>query len=987
MKKFYSFILLVCLINSYLSAHNKINGWVDSLQNIGARNTPCPNFVEGVKDCKISLDGEWWFNPDPDFLFEKEHNVEGNNGWKKIEVPSEWGLRGFQVNKGSYAGYFRRFILPKDWDKKRVLIHFEAISSECKLFLNGKEVGSFMSSMLPFEFEVTNYLVQGVNSISLYVKSESLADQISGISHYAKHQVGGIIRQIYIGVLPSTYIEDVYVNYSISKNLKKANLDFFALLNSKECRKHDIEIEILKKGIYLCNEEEFQTDSIVLKKKIRVDKNIINVNLGDLYNLELWHPESPFLYELRCKLYTENKLSEVITKNIGFKKIEIQGNVTYLNNVPIKLKGVALHEVNPYEGRAVKDSMQVFRDVLLFRKANCNYIRTAHYPKSSYFYDLCDKLGILVENEAPVCWLGDNANKPDIAELIVSNFVALVKRDRMHPSVFCWSIANESRWNNVFSSCLKIAKELTPDILVKFSHSEYFGIIDSVDIGSRHYPGWEGLMKYANYFRPIIFDEAVHINAYNTSETFTDPGLRDLWGDYLKYFVDNIYDSPAILGLAVWSGIDEIFYPLDQNPVGFGPWGVLDVFRREKPEYWHLKMAYSPVQLVSRCFQKNDNYTIVTIRNRYGITNLEDLKIVWSDGSEKGVLKCKGMPGMCTSLLIPHIMKTDSLKLSFFDRQGFEIFTCALTSLDQYNNIMPPLEKGICPILVDNNSHFEVLANDIKYVFSKSEGMLSKINIHSKDVLGNPELYLIPFGEANDAVDFIPQDNIAKNKSFLSECLKNWKLDTLYYDSDTSFVKIHSIGSYDSIPVHYTYIINSVGQIKINYKINFSSYNVENIRQIGLGFNLSADYDILKWKKDGIWTIYPDDHIGRNSGEANLFSNHNLEEIIKQRIFPQWPYSQDNSTYGTVDFRSTKYNLFSAFFLNKKGHGIKIESNGMQHLRSWYESPYIHFFVANYSNGGNEFYLSFDSNRTRISREEKLLDGGDFCGWIQLRFD
>lgn len=980
-----SLLISICLTLRSSDTKN-LNSFVDKYDIF---HTPLPDYVIGVEKNKISLNGDWWFNPQPNQQFEKCSDVNNINGWHRIKVPSEWFMEGFNVEKDSYAGYFRKFKVPHEWKNQRIIIRFESVNSECVLYLNGNKIGAHEGSMLPFEFEISDYIQKGENNLALYVKSESLADSIGKISHYAKHQVGGITRQVYIFAVPDVHIKDLNLSYQIDSDLQGVYLNFTAQLNSiaKDCR---IDIELVRKGVYLYDSDESFENSVVLKRELSIIGNQIDENIGHLDDLELWHPENPFLYTLRCKLYVEDNLLEVITQDVGFKKIEIRGNVVYLNNFPIKLRGVALHDINPYEGRAIVDSLQILEDVIMFRKANCNYIRTAHYPKDSYFYDLCDRYGILVEDEAPMCWVQpeeviDSVN----SEFVVKNVISLIKRDRMHPSIFCWSIANESFWNPTFDQCVEIAKVMTPDILVKFSHSEYYGIIDSVDIGSRHYPGWEGLIKYANYFRPIIFDEALHVNTYNVSETLTDPGLRDVWGDYLKFFVDNMYESPAILGLAIWSGVDEMYYPKGRKLIGYGPWGVLDVFRREKPEYWHMKMAYSPIQLVSKYFQATTDQVIVNIISRYSILEGKDLEIMWMDGNSKGRLICSDISQGINTLIIPHKMTTDSLKLFFYDKQNFEIFSCILTDRSQNEKVMPCLAEGKAPQIMSTGTDINVFAENVKYTFSTSSGLLSNVILDDKTIMSGLKLHLIPMGGSTEVVDFIPQDKEeSKEKYFLSDYLENWKLDTLFYSSNASYAAIHAVGRYDSIPVHYTFVINDRGQLRVNYKINMKKINVGHVRQIGIGFNLPNDYNELTWEREGLWTIYPNDHIGRNKGIAYLFSNNELDEITQSREYPDWTFAEENSIYGTSDFRATKHNIYTAAFLNRYTNDcVKIESNGMQHLRSWYKDGFIHFTVLNYSNAGDEYYFSYDSNRTRISPTEKLLDGGDFCGWVQLNFN
>lgn len=375
---------------------------------------------------------------------------------------------------------------------------------------------------------------------------------------------------------------------------------------------------------------------------------------------------------------------------------------------------MARHDIDPYQGRAIPDTDLLKKDIELFRNANCNYIRTAHYPPDEYLLDLCDRYGLFVEDEAPVCWNWKKADKDswETAELIFYTCKSMLYRDRNHPSVIIWSIANESSWSPQFQLCRKLIKQETPHIPVKFSHSEYFGILTPMDVGSRHYPGWQGLMKYDNYFRPVFFDEALHINSYNTSENITDPGLRDLWGDYVKYFSDQMEKAPAVAGIGLWSAIDEMFYPQKHSPCGYGPWGIIDGFRRPKPEYWHVKMAFSPVQVLSRNFHSIENQTTIWLENRYNVSDLNTLDIQWRDGEYTGRVTTQGKPGDESVLLIPHTMQSDLLELEFIDKRGFTISRWGIPRESFNHKIEDITAKGRVTTL-QNDSTLHIFAQDI----------------------------------------------------------------------------------------------------------------------------------------------------------------------------------------------------------------------------------------------------------------------------------
>ncbi len=951
---------------------------------ITVNHTPQPVFTKGIKNSDISLNGTWLFHPNPPAGFEKGMPEKGKGGWVAMAVPSEWYMHSYKVEEGAYAGYFRTMEIPADWNKQRVILRFGAVNSACLVYINGELAGEHMGCMTSFEFDITPHLKKGKNTLALYVKSESVAENISRISHYAKHQVGGMLRGVKLMIVPEVYFAAFHCTALLSDDLKKGSLDLsFDVGNrtSPDWNEKEVEVILRKKGIEGLLDEKEE----VMRQRIKISPAHSSYrHRMELDNPELWHAESPYLYTVEMHLYEKGSLLETVTKQIGFKKIDIKGNVLYVNNQPLKLHGVARHDIHPYDGRALPDTALLRRDIELFRNANCNYIRTVHYPPDEYLLDLCDRYGLFVENEAPVCWNGNTEESKEIAELTFYAFKSLLFRDRSHPCVLVWSLANESKWSPKFELCRRLVKQETPHIPVKFSHSEYYGINPAADVGSRHYPGWEGLMKYDNYFRPIIFSEALHLNSYNTSENITDPGLRDMWGDYVKYFLDQITHAPAITGLGIWSAIDEMFYPKGQAPVGYGPWGVVDGFRREKPEFWHMKMAFSPVQVVSPHFYVVENKTWVVLENRYNTLNLNTLDVRWRDGAVSGKVTVEGVAGKQTMLSIPHAMQGDELLLDFQDKRGFSISQWSIPR-EHPRYTMPPMEVKKKLHYAENGQILKVNVQDLAYTFSVAQGKLISVK-KGKEVLldGEVQFYLIPLLKSNEVIDFIPQDPIDKTVKFTSDPLAEWECHSVTTHLTDSLVRLVCKGTHGDIPLTYTYTMNGDGQMRVDYIANITKVDYE-IRQIGVGFNAPPAFDVLTWKRDALWGFYPADHIGRKEGTANAFYPETLDDYWRKRTIPTHSYAREGNSHGSTDFRSTKQQIVEASLSDSQQNVIRIESNGKQAFRSWITDKGTSFLVANYSNAGNEHYLSFDSNRTRYTTELRL-DGNDIAGWIQLRF-
>lgn len=939
--------------------------------------------VAGVGNPVQCLDGYWLFNPKPTQGFESQKQTVGINGWVTMRVPSEWYMEGYEVDQGQEAGYQHSFRLPDDWKGKRVMLRFGAVNSACRLFVNNQFVGGHIGAMLPFEFEITKFLNKKENMVSLYVKSESIAEQVGRISHYAQHQVGGILRHVYLVALPMTYISELNCNAHLDETLQLGTVTMDPRLNVPGAGK-EIEVIVTRKGIEGVDSMEVE----VLRRKVPFSAKTNSLHLELVLNKpDLWHAEKPNLYNVICLLYERGKLIEKVKQSVGFRKIDIIDNQMFVNGKTLKLYGVGLHEITPYGGRAIQDSALIERDIQLFKQANCNYIRTCHYPKNQYFMELCDRYGIFVEDEAPVCWVGNTDDNPKQHAYILESFKNLVRRDRHHPCVITWSIANESRWSKAFDECVNFAKKETPHIPVKFSHSEYFGIVGKLDVGARHYPGWEGLLKYQNYFRPIIFSEALHLNTYNTSENITDPGLRDLWGDYLRYFVENMEEAPAVSGMGIWSAIDEMYYPVNNLPVGYGPWGIVDGFRRQKPEYWHTKMSFSPIQVRSKTFHSLGEKTCVWVRNRFKCTDLNEIQIQWEDGQYFGSCVADCAPDSEGTLLIPHQMVGDILKLKFIDKRG-NLLSSWKVPRNQLDYRMPTFTTTQKPFFSEKEDILEVRCDSIVFRFDCRNGCLLSVAKGEEEVVQSGiKLYLIPFSKSNEVIDFIPQDNNDKNIGFNSPYMEDWSCSRFEYKQDGTTCLIDCWGSYaDSVPVHYTYRINGEAQMRVDYVLNLQKVATSNLRQIGIGFNLPNQFMTLNWKRDGLWSDYPEDHIGRTEGCAKAMYPETCVNYYERRAVPLHPYSKDGNDYGSNDFRSTKHNIFWATLSDDKQKQVTFYSNGKQHFRSWLNGCSVSCLLCNYSNGGNEHYLSYDSNRTRISEEEFKLDGGDFAGWIRIDF-
>ena len=644
MKLRISYLLWVMLCIS--SAHGQYKYDERQLENI--RWTPVPEKVVGLDSHVIILDGSWHFSTTPEQGFYKKRQIQD---WATIEVPGEWVIQGQSVEAGSYAGYFRGFEVPESWKGYRIILKCEAVYSECKIWINGKESGSHMGGFTPFEFDVTESIRSGKNTIALEVRSESLADTLSSGSKYAVHPLGGITRSISLLALPDVNLASYHVNTQFDENFEDADLNVKINLanQSSKTQKVNLQFELKDskgKAIAFQGEESHQVEL----QKDAIQEFSTSFHVAKPLK---WDCEHPNLYLLVCRVMIDEREVKTVSRRFGFRQVDLRGNQVFVNNRLIKLKGVCRHEVDPLRGRSLTGN-QWYEDVKLFKEGNVNYIRTSHYPPDEAMLEACDELGMFVEEEAPFCWANkDRIKNNNYFEAILQPTLEMIERDKSHPSIIHWSLANESRhFKEIFQISADLVQEADPSRPRIFSQWRPDADDGYLELTNHHYPGPEGAITYKDHKRPITFDEYCHLNAYNRFELMTDPGLRDAWGLGFKLMWEKMQKTPAVLGGALWAGIDDSFFLPSGEAVGYGTWGPVDGWRRKKPEFWHMKKVYSPIRIELLGGEYNEPAKL-KIENHYLFSDLSECTIKWSNNGEQGVLSASAEPGESKVVNLP----------------------------------------------------------------------------------------------------------------------------------------------------------------------------------------------------------------------------------------------------------------------------------------------------------------------------------------------
>lgn len=927
----------------------------------------------GWEKSTLKLNGEWMFNPAPEGTFWQNPDLKN---CKAIEVPGEWTMQGFKVEKGTKAGYHRTFNVPSGWKEKRIKLRCNAIYSESTVYINGKEVGSHSGGFTAFEFDITPYIKWGKeNEIAIAVSNEGLADSLSNASRYAAHPLGGITRDIYIFPLEDTNLSMFHLTTDFDEEYVNATLKTeIEISNEAESAKNNLTLSFTLKDAD--GREIPLTDKNQSVDKINAGNKIAKTVLFDVQKPEQWTSEHPYLYTFVCELKDGNKVIHSTSRRVGFRKVEVRGNQMFVNNKPIKLRGVCRHEVMPLRGRSLTGNIW-YEDVKIFREANVNYIRTSHYPPDEALLEACDELGMFVELEAPFCWAHEaNVEEKDHYRLLVNQHIEMVNRDRSHPSIIMWSLGNESnKYEEYFKKAGEVIKIIDPSRPRIFSQWGPEADNGELEITNHHYPGPDGPNTYRNSKRPVVFDEFCHLNSYNRFELSADPGIRNMWGVLLDRMWTDMYYSQGVLGGALWAGIDDTFFIPGGGAVGYGTWGPIDGWRRPKPEYWNVKKAFSPVRIRQKgnMNQKGDVY--FDVENRHNFTNLSECKFIWKSGTNTGTVSVDlevRKNGTFKISLPESARKNKDLYLSVVSPLGY--------SIDEYNfQILPNFienRKDVRSELIVKESAGEININinKTRIHFDKLNGLLNVYDSKNNMLINSsPTLMILPLNSEGRGIQMLGND--LNFEPYTPTCL-DWICQSVESAEKENSYQITVTGKYKEAEGSIIYEIRDNGLLAVSY--DFTVLQDINPRQTGLVFNLNESFSNLSWKRKGYWSAYPENHLGSLEGTATAYDEKvPVSGSAGPDKQPEWDWSFDQNKAGTNLFRSTKENIYSGSLTNKAGNKINVISDGGQHLRAWIDtdSKSTKMLVADYNNAGREGYLSSHSGK-----DYKPLKKGDKVG-------
>lgn len=855
-----------------------------------------------------------------------------------LVVPGEVVMQGLPLDAASEFALERAVHVPDDWAGKVIRLRFEAVYSVCTVFVDGVEVARHLGGFTPFDVDLTRHVQAGRDvRITLRLCNASLADDLSFGSRYAGHALAGIPRDVVLYALPPAHMTALTVATLFPDGYDRALLRLTLAVSAP------VRVEMALEG-----PDGDMTDLGIedLTGPRVIDRTVDRPHL--------WDTDRPQLYHLRLRIGAADYAIPV-----GFREIAVRDRQLHLNGRRIFLRGVNHHETHPLTGRA-DTARWAETDVALFKAAHVNYIRTSHYPPVPELLDACDRAGILVEVEAPICfafgsfghtpkWEDYDAETQQAAsDHILAVSLEMVVAHGLHPSVALWSVANESQWCPPFARSSAAIRAADPTRPLTFNWAKYDDACrDHVEIANEHYPDAGSLGKYDNESRPLLLGEFAHLYCYNDRELMTDPGLRGLWGGYLGRQWAEVLEQPNTAGGAIWAAVDDWFLVPQagggRRGRGYGAWGPVDGWRRIKPEYDGMRQVFDPVQLPLRAVA-GDGPISLPVVNRWDATDMAEMRIDWDMGGSSGTTALTLAPGAEGVIELPAPPQgANALNLRFrHDALGYD--RCFAVALGEAPTLPVPAAAAIM-VQADGWQLGDFAVDGLGNLSLARSGEAALF-------IGGPDLALVPRYQTRQGgvwTDLTVEP--------LRNAATGWTLSGIA----ASDGGLRISGCYDIANGSFLLTAHEDGSLSIGYDFllcaKFEPW------QTGLVFALPRSLDRLVWQRAGFQDPLPHDHIARTTGSARAYRG--TDRPVTPDAPPTWPWALDETAEGTNDFRATRHGIARSALIDPLGRGIAVISDGSQHARAGMDGSVTLLHVFDHSGLGSEYFLrSFAQNRT-----------------------
>ena len=882
-----------------------------------------------------SLNGKWDFfwSPDPQSRPVNFYKPEFNrNDWKKIEVPSiierqgygtaiyvnetyEFDDKMFNFKKNpplvpsaenEVGSYRRTFKVPADWKGRRVVLCCEGVISFYYVWVNGKLLGYNQGSKTAAEWDITDVLSEGENVVALEVYRWSSGAYLECQDMW---RLSGIERDVYLYSTPKQYIADYKVSASLDKEKYKEGIFNLEVTVEGPSATASSIAYTLKDA----SGKAVLQDAINIKS--RGLSNFIAFDEKKIAEVKAWNAEHPNLYTLVLELKdAQGKVTELTGCEVGFRTSEIKDGRFCINGVPVLVKGTNRHEHSQLGRTVSKELME--QDIRLMKQHNINMVRNSHYPTHPYWYQLCDRYGLYMIDEANIESHGMGYGPASLAKdstwltAHMDRTHRMYERSKNHPAIVIWSLGNEAGNGINFECTYDWLKSVEKGRPVQYERAE---LNYNTDIYCRMYRSVDEIKAYVgkkDIYRPFILCEYLHAMGNSCG------GMKEYW--------DVFENEPMAQGGCIWDWVDQNFREIDKDgkwywtyggdygPEGipsFGNFcgnGLVNAVREPHPHLLEVKKIY---QNIKATLSDRKNLK-VCIKNWYDFSNLNEYILRWNVKGEDGTVLAEGTKEVdCEphatvdvtlgAVKLPNTVREAYLNLSWSRKEAVPLVdTDWEVAYDQF-------------VLAGNKNttaYRPQKAGETAFVVDKNTGALSSLTLDGKELLAAP-ITLSLFRPATD------NDNRDRNGTRLwrKAGLNNLtqKVVSLKEEKTSATVRAEILnGKGQKVGMaDFVYALDKNGALKVRTTFQPDTAMVKSMARLGLTFRMADAYNQVSYLGRGDHETY----IDRNqSGRIGLY------DTTVERMFHY--YATPQSTANRTDVRWAK-------LTDQAGEGVFMESN------------------------------------------------------------
>ena len=913
-----------------------------------------------------NLNGQWKFSiadrpADRNTEFYKEDY--DCSAWADIKVPAHWQLEGYDfpkytnirnpwedmddiyppnapVNYNPVGNYVTYFTVPEDWDSNPVYICFQGVESCFYLWINGTLVGFSKDSFTPAEFDITPYLKKGENKLAAQVYRWCDGSWLEDQDFW---RFSGIFRDVYLYSTPSFHVRDFFVKTDLDNKFINAYLDVTAEITNYESL-----TESLSLTAELYNADGKMVTSETSKVEFKGNDTESVRFLSFVENPEKWSAEFPNLYTLVLVLSDKDgNIIETESCSVGFRRFEIVDAVMRINGQPIMFRGMNRHEFNPRTGRVLTRE-EMLDDVLMFKKSNINSVRTSHYPNNPYWYELCDRYGIYVMDEANIEshgtwtyqqvdeeWMNVPGSKENWTNAVIDRVNSMFERDKNHPCVLIWSLGNEAYGGDNFVKAHDfLHKKDSRPVHYEGSCRWHRPSFASTDIMSGMYASIETITEYLDGIPggiPGPAPDKPYIQCEYTHCTGNSCGNLDKYWELFE-------ERELCQGGFIWDWKDKALFstlPDGREYIAYGGDfgdfpnsgpaacnGVLFTDGSPSPMLYEVRKCYEEIG-----FKAVDLYSgKFIVKNKFLFKNLCEFDYIWTvskngqkTASGTFAVDCAPLSEVPVTLDYQYPEEGQAgeyvLTLSAvlakdmpWGKKGFEFAWEQFALLPQRVVINVPAQLAGMPEIAEKANGLVVSGKEFSIVFDKATGQMASYTVKGTELIKMPAI-------PNFWRPIVSNDI---GTGWGEKCAAVWRfagrdarLSDFTFCTAANAVKVISSYHIPTNPVSLcsiTYSIQADGTVTVDYRLE-PGHGLPILPEVGIMLALKNEFDNMKWYGKGPFNTFNDRRTGAKTG---------LYEGKVQEQFELHPRPQECSNKTEIRWME---------ITNDKGIGLRITAD------------------------------------------------------------